>query len=113
MRFSFLIALIVFLGSCRQEKLSPAISQCYPNLTLTRGQRVVDMPVLVQLSGGLATGSLLIASNGVAWSSCNLPREFGQKNQEIYVSGYLLAWPELDTKNMSPLPFEVTSAKLR
>ena len=113
MRSLLLITLIIFLGSCRNDKVSPSVSECYPGLTLTRGQRIVDMPVTVQLSGGLISGSQLITSNGVAWSSCNLPREFGLKNQEIYVSGYLLNAPELDTKNIYPLPFEVTSAKLK
>ncbi|QIP13780.1 hypothetical protein G8759_14740 [Spirosoma aureum] len=69
--------------------------------------------MLVRISGGLYTGYQLIASNGVAWSACSLPDEFRKDSLKIYVSGYFLTSPELDVKNITPLPFEVTGARLR
>ncbi len=113
-RCLLLITLLLASVSCHQDRINPAISTCYPELTLTRAQRAVDAPVTVVASGGLSNGYMLLSdTNGVAWSSCTLPEAFKKNNLKIYVTGYFLTSPELEIKNMSPLPFEVTSAKLR
>ena len=107
-----LILITLTMGACKEEVPS-SISACYPSMKLSRGQKVNNAPVLVRLSGGLATGSQLIATNGVAWSSCNLPAEFNRDSLKIYVDGYFLTSPELELMNLTPLPFEVTRARLR
>ena len=108
-----LICLITWLVSCRQDEVPSVASSCYPSVKAIRAERITDAAVTVQASGGLATGYQLVASNGVAWSACNLPDEFKRNGLAISVSGYLLTWPELALMNLSPLPFEVTGAKLR
>lgn len=101
------------LLSCDKPEVTSVASTCYPSVSATRSRRITDAPVIVQASGGLATGYLLMASNGVAWSACNLPDEFKRDSLAIYVSGYSLTWPALELMNISPLPFEVTGAKRR
>ncbi|MBO9616515.1 MAG: hypothetical protein J7619_27755 [Dyadobacter sp.] len=107
------ICMLNFLN-CKEDKISSVALDCYSGYEgLTRDEYVVDVPVTVQLSGGLASGSQLIASNGVAWGGCNLPKQFMQDSLAIYVTGYFLASKTLETMNLTPLPFVVTSAKLR
>lgn len=101
------------LLSCNKPEVSSVASTCYPSVSATRFRRITDVAVTVQASGGLAAGYRLVVSNGVAWGACNLPDEFKRNGLAIYVSGYSLTWPELESMNVSPLPFEVTGAKLR
>lgn len=108
-----LICLAIELLSCNKPEISSVASTCYPTVNATRSRRITDAAVTVQASGGLATGYLLTASNGVAWGACNLPDEFKHNGLAIYVSGYSLTWPGLESMNLNPLPFEVTEAKLR
>lgn len=71
-----LIASICMLSllNCKQDKISPVGLECYSGFEgLSRDENVTDAPVVVQLSGGTAIGSQLIATNGVAWDGCNLP----------------------------------------
>lgn len=113
-RHLLLIAFVLALLSCKEDKISATALDCYSGFeNLRRGQKVVDAPVVVQMSGGLIFGSQLIASNGVAWGGCNLPGEFAQDSLAIYVTGYFLTSDALKRMNVSPLPFEITSAKLR
>lgn len=107
------LLLVLMMGSCQKDEVSSITSSCYPSLSLSRSQQVKDGAVLVRISGGLATGFQLIASNGVAWSACNLPDQFKRDSLKIYVSGYFLTSPQLELMNLSPLPFEVTGAKLQ
>jgi hypothetical protein len=112
----FLLAGVCMLTllNCKEDKVNSTALDCYPEFEgLTRGENVVDAPVTVQLSGGLAIGSQLIASNGVAWGGCNLPDQFMQDSLSVYVTGYFLTSKTLETMNLTPLPFVVTSAKLR
>ena len=111
--YSTLIFMITLLVGCKQDEVPSVASSCYPSVEAVRSERVTDAAVTVQASGGLATGYQLVSSNGVAWSACNLPDEFKRNGLAIYVSGYSLTWPELKFMNISPLPFEVTRAKLR
>lgn len=104
------IPLIILVG-CKKDKMPVSASDCYPESF--RSERVTDAPVLVRLSGGLATGAQLTASNGVSWSACHLSDEFKKDSLKIYVSGYFLTSPSLELMNLTPLPFEVTGAKLR
>jgi hypothetical protein len=104
---------IILSAGCKQKEVDSFISPCYPNLKLSRSHQVVDAPAVVEASGGLATGFQLVSSNGVKWSSCNLAQEYGRPNLQIYVSGYFVTSPELEAANITPLPFIVTSAKLR
>lgn len=108
-----LAALLFISGSCKKEEVGSLASSCYPYPKLTRAQKVSEALVLVSPSGGLIGGYQLIAANGVAWSACNLPADFRKDNLKIYVSGYFLTSPELELINLSPLPFEVVSAKMR
>jgi hypothetical protein len=112
----FLVAGVCMLSllNCKEDKISSAALDCYSGFEgLTRGEYVVDAPVTVQLTGGLAVGSQLIASKGVAWGGCNLPKQFMQDSMAVYVTGYFLTSKTLEKMNLTPLPFEVTSAKLR
>ena len=113
MRFFLLIALILFLESCRDDKIDPVVSSCYSYANIRRAREVVDAPVTVQLSGGLMMGSQLMASSTSAWGSCNLPKEFMQDSLAIYVTGYFLTSPQLELMNITPAPFVVTSARTR
>nr|WP_295927587.1 hypothetical protein [uncultured Dyadobacter sp.] len=113
-RYLLLIVVVLAFLGCKEDKISAAALDCYPGFEgLKRGQHVVDAPVVVQLSGGLIFGSRLIASNGVAWGGCNLPGQFAQDSLPIYVTGYFLTSDALELMNVTPLPFEITSAKLR
>ncbi|MCE7038924.1 hypothetical protein [Dyadobacter sp. CY312] len=106
----FLLAIL----SCKEDKINTAALDCYSQYKdLRRGEFVVDAPVTVQLSGGLALGKQLKASNGVSWGGCNLPAQFAQDSLAIYVTGYFLTSKELETMNLTPLPFEIISAKHR
>lgn len=108
------IACMLCSLSCKEEKISSKALDCYAEFEgLKRGEYIVEAAVTVQLSGGLASGIRLIASNGVAWGGCNLPKQFVQDSLAIYVTGYFLTSKELELMNLTPLPFEVTSAKLR
>ena len=113
-RYLLSIAFVLTLQSCKEDKISAASSDCYSEFEgLRRGQYVADAPVMVQMSGGLAVGNQLMASNGVGWGGCNLPGQFAQDSLAIYVTGYFLTSDELERMNLTPLPFEVISAKLR
>jgi len=105
--------MITLLVSCHEDEAPAVASSCYPSVKAIRSHQITDAAVTVQASGGLATGYQLVASNGVAWSACNLPDAFKRNGLAIYVSGYSLTWPELAFMNLSPLPFEVTKVKLR
>ncbi|KAA6438422.1 hypothetical protein FEM33_17190 [Dyadobacter flavalbus] len=108
--FTFGLALL----SCREDKISTTASDCYSGFKgLRRGQYIVDAPVIVQMSGGLAAGSQLVASNGVSWGGCHLPEPFLQDSLPIFVTGYFLTSDDLEGMNLIPLPFEVTSVKRR
>ncbi|WP_288426198.1 hypothetical protein [uncultured Spirosoma sp.] len=111
--YSGLICMAIGLLSCDKPEVSSVVSTCYPSVNATRSQRITDAAVTVRASGGLATGYLLMASNDVAWSACNLPDEFKRDSLAIYVSGYSLTWPALESMNINLLPFEVTGARLR
>ncbi|MCE6991970.1 hypothetical protein [Dyadobacter sp. CY323] len=113
MRYLLLITLILFLESCREDKMDPVVSTCYSYANVRRAETVVDAPVTVRLSGGLITGSQLMASGTMAWGSCNLAREFMQDSLAIYVTGYFLTSPQLEVMNITPVPFVVTSARIR
>ncbi|WP_353723038.1 hypothetical protein [Dyadobacter sp. 676] len=111
-----LIASICMLSllNCKQDKISPVGLECYSGFEgLSRDENVTDAPVVVQLSGGTAIGSQLVATNGVAWGGCNLPKQFMQDSLAIYVTGYFVTSEALERMNITPLPFVVTSAKLR
>lgn len=112
-RFVLAGVCMLSLLNCKEDKISSEGLDCYGLEGLTRDEYVVDAPVTVQLSGGLAIGSQLIAPNGVAWGGCNLPKQFMQDSLAVYVTGYFLTSKELETINLTPLPFIVTSAKLR
>jgi len=113
MRYLLLMVLALFSGSCKHDRVIPAAT-CYPEIAdIKRGGRVVDVPVNFQLSGGLISGGQLTLPNGTAWSACNLPDEFKKDSLSISVSGYYLTSPELNLMNISPVPFEVTSASYR
>jgi hypothetical protein len=112
-RYLVLIGLLLSLECCRPNKVDPPAANCYPEYKLSRGEFVKDAPVVVKLSGGLIAGEYLVAANGVAWGSCNLASEFEQDSLQIYVTGYFLTSAELEKMNVSPLPFEVISARLR
>lgn len=107
--------LVLVLTSCKEHKLSPSVLECHSeNRGLKRGQYLVDAPVMVQMSGGLLVGAQLIPQNSdVRWGGCNLPDQFIQDSLAIYVTGYFLTSDDLEVMNLTPLPFEVTSAKLR
>jgi hypothetical protein len=112
----FLLAGVCMLSflNCKEDKVSSEALDCYSGFEgLTHDEYVVDAPVTVQLTGGLAVGSQLIASNGVAWGGCNLPKQFMQDSLAVYVTGYFLTSEALQKMNLTPLPFVVTSAKLR
>ncbi len=113
-RYLLLLNLWVASVSCKQDTPNPAVAGCYGSTNLSRAQHVVNAPVTVVASGGLYSGYMLISdTNGVAWGNCGLPEEFKKNNLKIYVTGYFLTSPELDLQNISPLPFEVTTAKSR
>lgn len=113
-RYLLSIAFMLALLSCKEDKISAAALDCYSEFEgLRRGQFIADAPVMVQMSGGLAAGNQLTASNGVSWGGCNLPGQFAKDSLAIYVTGYFLTSDGLERMNLTPLPFEVISAKLR
>ena len=109
------IAFILALLSCKEAQISPSALECYSGFKgLRRGQHVVDEPVIVRMGGGLLVGTQLISSDKSApLGGCNLPDQFVQDSLAIYVTGYFLTSDDLEVMNLIPLPFEVTSAKLR
>ena len=108
------IAFVLATISCKEDKISPSAVECYSGFgKLRRGSYKVDVPVIVQRSGGLVAGNQLIVSNDIAWGGCNLPDQFAQDSLAIYVTGYFLTSDQLELMNLTPVPFEVTSAKLR
>ena len=113
----YLLSIVFMLAvlSCKEDKISKAALKCYSQFEgIRRSTYVVDVPVMVsvlQRRGIVSTQ--LIASNSVSWGGCNLPVEFQQDSLAIYVTGYYLTSDRLETMNLIPLPFEVTSAKLR
>lgn len=112
-RFVLASVCMLSLLNCKEDKISSETFDCYGFEGLTRDEYIVDAPVMVQLSSGLAIGCQLIAPNGVAWGGCNIPKQFMQDSLAVYVTGYFLTSKELETKNLTPVPFIVTSAKLR
>lgn len=113
-RYLISIVFLLALLSWKEDKISTAALDCYSEFKdLKRGEYVVDAPVTVQPSGGLAVGKQLMATNGVSWGGCNLPAQFAQDSLTIYVTGYFLTSKELENMNLTPLPFEVISAKHR
>ena len=114
-RYLVSLAFVLALLSCKEDKISPSALECYSEFKgLRRGQHIVDAPVIVQMSGGLLVGTQLIPQNSdVRWGGCNLPDQFVQDSLAIYVTGYFLTSGDLEVMNLTPLPFEVTSAKLR
>jgi hypothetical protein len=113
-RFLFAGVCMLSLLNCKEDKNNLVVLDCYSGFEgLSRDEYVVDAPVTVRLSGGLAISSQLIASNGIAWGGCNLAKPFMQDSLAIYVTGYSLTSDQLKLMNLTPLPFVVTSAKLR
>ncbi|PSL33700.1 hypothetical protein CLV60_10169 [Dyadobacter jiangsuensis] len=109
------LAFVLALTSCKEEQLNRSAFECYSELKgLRRWHYVVDAPVMVQMSGGLIIGTQLKPQNSdVKWGACNLPGQFMRDSLAIYVTGYFLTSDDLAVMNLTPLPFEVTSAKLR
>lgn len=112
------LSLLFFLTiiSCKKDTENIDPSHCYDSLYkgLRKGGKVVDAPVTVQMSGGTLAGSMLVTTaSAVVWSGCNLPSEYSKHDLKIFVSGYFLTSDQLELMNISPLPFVVTSAKLR
>jgi hypothetical protein len=112
-----LVSFVVLFAllNCKEDKISPAAIECYSGFKdLRRGHHIVDAPVIVQMSGGLRVGAQLLPENSDArWGGCNLPDQFLKDSLAIYVTGYFLTSDDLEKMNLTPLPFEVTSAKLR
>ncbi|UHG94998.1 hypothetical protein [Spirosoma oryzicola] len=52
-------------------------------------------------------------ANRTPWGSCNLATAYQQDSLQVTVSGYFLTSDQLETMNISPLPFEVTSIQVR
>lgn len=109
------LACVMALLSCKEDKISSSALACYPELKgLRRGEHIVDVPVMIQMSGGLLVGTQLIPPNStMRWGGCNLPDQFVQDSLAIYVTGYFLTSDDLEVMNLVPSPFEVTSARLR
>lgn len=112
-RYLALITITTWLAGCKNNEVPSMASSCYPGVNPIRSERIINMAVTVQASGGLAAGYQLVASSGVAWSACNLPDKFKHNGLALSVSGYSLTWPQLAFINLSPLPFEVSGAQLR
>lgn len=114
MRYLLLFMFVLAFGSCNRDNPVPG-STCFPDVkNIRRGEYVVDFPLMYRTSGGLINGGQLHTIEGSnAWSACNLPEEFKKDSLDLFVTGYFLTWPGLELMNLSPVPFEVTSAKLR
>jgi hypothetical protein len=114
MHYTALFVFALAWGSCKQDNPIPAVA-CYPEVKdIRRSNHVLDIQVTYRNSGGLITGGRLDLSEGTnAWSACNLPEEFKKDSLDLFVTGYFLTSPELELMNLYPVPFEVTSARLR
>lgn len=109
-----LLIVLIAWGSCKEDQLIQA-NNCYPDIKdIRRTEHVVDFPVTYRTSGGLITGGRLDLSKGSnAWGACNLSDEFKKDSLDLFVTGYFLTSPDLEKMNINPVPFEVTSARLR
>lgn len=114
-RTLYIVIVVLFFFSCKDKEINNSVAtKCYPELKdIKRGERLVDFPVTVRLSGGLISGAILVDDKNHRLGACNLPGEFLKDSLAIYVSGYGLTSPTLISISMSQAPFEVTSAKLR
>ncbi|MBD2703910.1 hypothetical protein IC229_24915 [Spirosoma sp. BT702] len=115
--------LVAFM-SCQKEDASVQTSPCQsPYVTLRRQNFIQDRPALVvqrsQKNGEFSFQIVPSYSTGVdeadrtPWGSCNLGTAFQKDSLKVIVSGYFLTSDLLETMNISPLPFEVTSMQLR
>jgi hypothetical protein len=114
-----LFLLLSFLIGCHRDEVGPSVSSCtYSGGKLTRtNQFVKDIPATIIAIKSPTTPvlSFQIMRGGTAapLSSCGLPASFAKDSLKVTVSGYLLTFPGIEFVNISPLPFEVTDAKLR
>lgn len=116
--------LLVAFISCQKEDVSVQTSPCQsPYGILTRRGFIKDRPAIVvqrrqkngesgfQIVPAYSTG--VDEANRTPWGSCNLGTAFQKDSIKVTVSGYFLTSDLLETMNISPLPFEVTSMQIR
>ena len=116
--------LILFLGmtvlfSCSKDKVSPSILACtYGSRELIRTDQLIkNIPAIVVVvkspTSPNITFQIMREGTAAALSSCGLPAEFAKDSLKVTVSEYFLAFLGMELINLSPLPFEVTDARLR
>ncbi|QMW04979.1 hypothetical protein [Spirosoma foliorum] len=116
--------LLVAFISCEKEDASRQTSPCQSPYGLLRRQSFIqDRPAIIvqrsQKNGEFSFQIVPSFSTGVdeadrtPWGSCNLGTAFDKDSLKVRVSGYFLTSDLLETMNISPLPFEVTSMQLR
>lgn len=115
---SYLAHLIVIFSifSCNKEKVTPEAAVCFPQYGELKVQRkVVDVPVVFRMSGGLIGGGWLVDEQGATYGAlCNLPQQYKMKDSVLLsVSGYFVTSASIKESDHELLPFVVTSAKLR
>jgi len=111
-----LISLLFFLAGCKKEKIASSTNCSYPGVTLTRtDESATQVPAIVVAVKDLnQTISYQIKpSPDHAWAGCNLPQEFAKDSLKVFISGYFLTFPGMETMNISPVPFEVTEVRPR
>lgn len=120
MKYALILSLgITILFSCDKDEVSPSISSCtYGSRELTRtNQLIEDIPATIiavkSPTSPVITFQIMRSGTAAALSSCGLPAEFAKDSLKVTVSGYFLTFPRMELMNLSPLPFEVTKARLR
>ena len=117
MKQTLLLVIIIFLfAGCDKNKIESDSNCTYAGVTLTRTHNFVDnIPATVAAVKHLNQPETyqIIPSENNSWGSCNLPQEFAKDSLKVFVSGYFLSFPEMETMNISPVPFEVTDIKPR
>lgn len=116
-RFLCFFLMLSIMVACEDKAIESQESTCrFGNESLKRGEMVRDLIVTVTTAGSqLGSFQLVRAGGGNATplGICNLQAEYRQAGLELVVSGYFLTSPHLETMNLSPLPFDVTTARKR
>jgi|GEM_PF-4418121 len=113
-----LFLLLTVLFSCGKNKVVPSVTSCDYGGELTRtNQFVKDIPATIVAvkypTSPIVSFQIMRGGTAAPLSSCGLPASLAKDSLKVTVSGYFLTFPGIEFVNISPLPFEVTDAKLR
>ncbi|MBD2755454.1 hypothetical protein [Spirosoma validum] len=113
-----LFFLLITLLSCHNDRVSVVVTPCTysdPDMRRRNGLHKAIPAIILTVGNQPGNYQLLPATgyNPVPLGPCNLPQSFQKDSLSVYVSGYFLTSPFLETANVSPLPFELTEISVR